>query len=175
MHNNTTEKQIEGNHYINMAIQPWELIERNGYDFFEGSALAYIMRWRAKDGVIDLDKAIHCLEHIKELALKGHYGEQFVTTTTERKADETNQTGRGTSPERKNPGDHQVQVNRRAGPVRRSVQSGQQSKGLGKDTAKADQTGEAEYGGPTYPIHTGFREAWEAAERRAGNTKRTKS
>lgn len=73
----TTKKQIDGTYYVNMAIQPWELIARNRLDYFEGAAAKYLLRWRAKDGVIDLDKAIHYLERIKELALEGHYGEQF--------------------------------------------------------------------------------------------------
>lgn len=73
----TTTKQIDGRHYTDMAIQPWELIERNRLDYFEGAAAKYLLRWKTKDGVIDIDKAIHYLERIKELALKGHYGDQF--------------------------------------------------------------------------------------------------
>lgn len=73
----TTKKQIDGTHYIDMGIQPWELIARNRLDYFEGAAVKYLLRWRTKDGVIDLDKAIHYLEHIKGLALNGYYGEKF--------------------------------------------------------------------------------------------------
>ncbi len=73
----TLNRQVDGAHYAKMGIQPWEIIERNGLDFWEGSTLAYLLRWKEKDGVIDLDKAIHYLERIKELALKGHYGDQF--------------------------------------------------------------------------------------------------
>ena len=67
------KKQIDGDHYKNMGIQPWEIIEKNGLDYFEGAALKYLLRWRKKDGIIDLDKVIHYVERIKELAQTGHY------------------------------------------------------------------------------------------------------
>ena len=70
------KKQIDGSHYVGMAIQPWEIIEHNGLDYWEGAALKYLLRWRKKDGVIDLDKVIHYIEHIKYLHAKGYYGEQ---------------------------------------------------------------------------------------------------
>ena len=73
----TTDKQIDGDHYKNMPLQPWEIIEKNGLDYWEGAALKYLLRWRKKDGVIDLDKIIHYIEHIKSLAESGHYGDEF--------------------------------------------------------------------------------------------------
>lgn len=73
----TTAKQIDGQHYTTMPLQPWAIIQRNGLDYWEGNAIKYILRWRRKDGIIDLDKAIHYCEHIKSLALAGHYGDQF--------------------------------------------------------------------------------------------------
>jgi len=73
----TLEKQIDGNHYRSMGIQPWEIAERSKLDYFEMNVVKYIMRWRTKDGIIDLDKVIHYVERIKELAKQGHYGEQF--------------------------------------------------------------------------------------------------
>lgn len=74
----TNTKQIDGTHYKDMPIQPWEIIEKNRLDYFEGNALKYLLRWRRKDGVIDLDKVIHYIEKVKELSLLGHYGEEFV-------------------------------------------------------------------------------------------------
>lgn len=67
-------RQIDGTHYEDLAIQPWEIIELNKLDFWEGCVLKRLLRWKKKDGVIDLDKMIHELGHIKELAKKGHYG-----------------------------------------------------------------------------------------------------
>lgn len=67
-------KQIDGTHYEDLAIQPWEIIERNKLDFWEGCVLKRLLRWKQKDGVIDLDKMVHEIWKIKELAQKGHYG-----------------------------------------------------------------------------------------------------
>lgn len=77
----TLDKQIDGDHYQKMGIQPWEIIEKNNLDYWEGAALKYLLRWRKKDGIIDLDKIIHYIEHIKSLAQKGHYGEKYATKT----------------------------------------------------------------------------------------------
>jgi len=60
-------KQIGGDHYKNMAIQPAEYCQRNRLDFMESSAIKYISRHIQKGGVKDIDKAIHCLEILKEL------------------------------------------------------------------------------------------------------------
>lgn len=71
------DKQIDGKHYTDMKIQPWDIIEAHNLDYFEGAALKYLLRWRKKDGVIDIEKCIHYLEKIKDRAEKGYYGEQF--------------------------------------------------------------------------------------------------
>ena len=73
------DTQIDGTHYKDMGIEPWEIAARSDLDYFEMNPIKYIMRWRKKDGVIDLDKAIHYIKHIKELAESGFYGEKFVT------------------------------------------------------------------------------------------------
>ena len=70
------KKQVDGEHYIDMAIQPWEIIKKNKLDYWEGAALKYLLRWRVKDGIIDLDKCIHYLEQIKTLYKQGYYGEK---------------------------------------------------------------------------------------------------
>ena len=72
------KKQVDGTHYKTMGIQPWEIIEKNHLDYFEGAALKYLLRWRHKDGIIDLDKIIHYVERIKELALSGYYDDATV-------------------------------------------------------------------------------------------------
>lgn len=59
--------QIGGTHYEDMAIQPWEIIERNGLDFWEGNVLKYLLRHRAKNGVEDLLKARDYLNHLIDL------------------------------------------------------------------------------------------------------------
>ncbi|RPJ29890.1 MAG: DUF3310 domain-containing protein [Verrucomicrobiaceae bacterium] len=59
--------QIGGNHYTKLAIQPWEVIENNEMGFFDGNALKYLMRFRDKGGVQDLEKARHYLDKLIEL------------------------------------------------------------------------------------------------------------
>ncbi len=71
----TLKVQVGGSHYKNMKLQPWEVIEANDLDFWEGNALKYLLRWRSDKGKPeeDLDKIIHYVEHIKSLYKKGHY------------------------------------------------------------------------------------------------------
>jgi hypothetical protein len=58
--------QIGGHHYKDLAIEPWQVIDACGLNFYEGTAIAYIMR-RKGDRVEDLQKAIHTLEHLIEI------------------------------------------------------------------------------------------------------------
>ena len=53
--------QVGGDHYKTMPIQPVEYIHRNGLGFIEGCVIKYVSRWRAKNGVQDLEKALHFL------------------------------------------------------------------------------------------------------------------
>lgn len=55
-----------GNHY-NVPIQPWDYIAANGLGFFEGNVIKYVTRWKRKNGVEDLRKALHYLEKLIEL------------------------------------------------------------------------------------------------------------
>lgn len=63
------DKQIGGNHYKDMPIQPSAFIDANGLGWYEGNAVKYICRHKVKGGKQDLEKAIHYLE----LALEKHY------------------------------------------------------------------------------------------------------
>lgn len=54
--------QIGGTHYKDMPFQPIEFIQANKLGFCEGNAIKYICRWRSKNGIEDLKKAIHYLE-----------------------------------------------------------------------------------------------------------------
>ena len=56
-----------GSHYKNYAIQPVEFITKNGIPFLEGCIIKRVCRWRNKDGVQDLQKAIHELELLIEM------------------------------------------------------------------------------------------------------------
>ena len=60
-------KQVAGNHYKDMPIQPVEFIHANALGYFEGNVVKYISRWRKKGGVADLEKAKHYVELLIEL------------------------------------------------------------------------------------------------------------
>ena len=59
-------KQVGGDHYKKMTIQPAEFINKNKLFFAEGNAIKYICRHSSKGGIQDIDKAIHYLEMVKE-------------------------------------------------------------------------------------------------------------
>ena len=51
-------------HYTHAAIEVIDLIEIFNLDFREGSAVKYILRWRHKGGIQDLEKAIWYIRRI---------------------------------------------------------------------------------------------------------------
>jgi len=63
---NAEERQVGGDHYSRFEIQPSEFIYRNKLDWCEANAVKYICRHGYKNGVEDIDKAIHYLELLKE-------------------------------------------------------------------------------------------------------------
>jgi hypothetical protein len=67
------EKQVGGDHYKDMAIQPTQYAEANNLSFCEGCIVKYISRWRKKGGVEDLRKVIHYAELLIEEELKNAY------------------------------------------------------------------------------------------------------
>lgn len=64
------EKQVSGDHYKSLKIQPIEFIHANGIPFAEGNVSKYVTRWRGKGGLADLEKAKHFLEILIELERK---------------------------------------------------------------------------------------------------------
>lgn len=65
------EKQVGGDHYKQYVIQPIEFITKNNIPFIEGNVIKYVLRWRDKNGIQDLDKAIHYLELLKDIKRNG--------------------------------------------------------------------------------------------------------
>jgi hypothetical protein len=59
--------QVGGQHYKSMPIQPIEYIHANGLGFAEGCVVKYVTRWKAKNGIADLEKARHFLDLLIEL------------------------------------------------------------------------------------------------------------
>ena len=56
------KKQVGGSHYKKYKIQPVEFIVKNNIGFCEGNIIKYILRFKEKGGVQDLEKAKHYIE-----------------------------------------------------------------------------------------------------------------
>lgn len=54
--------QVGGTHYKEMKIQPIEFIQANDLGFEEGNAIKYICRYKSKNGIQDLEKALHYIQ-----------------------------------------------------------------------------------------------------------------
>lgn len=61
-----SKTQVGGGHYEAMSIQPWDIIDAHGLNYYEGNVLKYLLRHRAKNGVEDLKKARHYLDKLIE-------------------------------------------------------------------------------------------------------------
>ena len=59
--------QVGGDYYKTLKIQPIEYAYHNNLGPIEAMVLKYITRHRAKNGLQDIEKAIHLLEMLKEL------------------------------------------------------------------------------------------------------------
>lgn len=59
---NSLDIQIGGSHYKSMTIQPVEFIHVNNLSYLQGNVIKYVTRYREKNGVEDLKKAIHYIE-----------------------------------------------------------------------------------------------------------------
>jgi hypothetical protein len=61
------DRQVDGTHYQQTAIQHWDFAASNEFDYFQGQITKYITRWKKKNGLKDLDKALHFLEKYIEV------------------------------------------------------------------------------------------------------------
>jgi hypothetical protein len=64
---NPLNVQVGGGHYKGFAIQPVEFIHANDVPFIEGNCIKYLMRWREKGGIKDLEKVKHYIDLLIEL------------------------------------------------------------------------------------------------------------
>jgi hypothetical protein len=60
--NNPLEKQVGGDYYKTLAIQPIEYSMKNNLDACQHSVVKYVTRFRAKNGIEDLKKARHFID-----------------------------------------------------------------------------------------------------------------
>ena len=64
--------QISGNHYKEMAVQPWELMEsvlthEEFVGYLKGNVIKYALRAGRKQGTDDLGKCKHYMMKLKEV------------------------------------------------------------------------------------------------------------
>ena len=67
-----SDRQVGGNHYKNMAIQPTEFCQRNKLSFCEANIIKYACRHGFKNGREDVEKIIH----YAQLLLEFNYPEE---------------------------------------------------------------------------------------------------
>jgi hypothetical protein len=65
--NNALTRQVDGDHYKKLKVQPVEFIHANNIGYFEGNVIKYVSRWRDKNGLADLEKAKHYIDLLIEL------------------------------------------------------------------------------------------------------------
>lgn len=61
------DKQEGGSHYKEFEIQPIEFCQKNKLGACETNVIKYVCRHKRKNGVEDINKAIHYLELLKEI------------------------------------------------------------------------------------------------------------
>jgi hypothetical protein len=67
------EKQIGGDHY-KTPIEPWDYIIANDMGYLEGNITKYISRYKKKNGLQDLEKALHYLQKLIEVTKEKEQG-----------------------------------------------------------------------------------------------------
>ena len=60
------KRQVGGNHYSRYNVQPIDFIIDNNLDWCEANVVKYITRWRDKNGIEDLRKAMHYIQLLIE-------------------------------------------------------------------------------------------------------------
>lgn len=65
-------RQVGGVHYRGTqaanGMQHWDVVHAFNLDYFQGNITKYLFRWKDKNGIQDLEKALHYLEKYLELA-----------------------------------------------------------------------------------------------------------
>lgn len=75
------KKQAGGDHYKKNRIEVWDFIAANKLDYFQGQIIKYVVRFRNKNGMLDLDKAEHFIQKLKEIEKMELDQQEFKVTT----------------------------------------------------------------------------------------------
>lgn len=70
------DHQIGGGHYRISPLQPWDIIQSWGLNFWQGNIVKYVLRAPYKNGKEDFEKARHYLDYLIE-----NYDRLFPTST----------------------------------------------------------------------------------------------
>jgi hypothetical protein len=58
--------QIGGTHYSDTELQHWDFAMLNQLNYLLGCATKYVIRWKKKNGIEDLRKAVHYIAKAEE-------------------------------------------------------------------------------------------------------------
>lgn len=61
-----SERQTGGDHYKKLKIQPMQYSLANNLNYAQANTIKYVTRYKDKNGIEDLKKAIHCIELLIE-------------------------------------------------------------------------------------------------------------
>lgn len=64
---NANKRQIGGDHYRKHVLEHWDIVALYQLDYFQGCSTKYIMRWREKGGIQDLEKSRHFIDKYIEI------------------------------------------------------------------------------------------------------------
>lgn len=56
------KRQVGGDHYKRLRIEPAEFCHANQVPYIEGCVIKYVLRWRDKGKLQDIEKARHYLD-----------------------------------------------------------------------------------------------------------------
>lgn len=66
------QKQVGGSHYLNLKMQPVQLFAETRCTPFQANVIKYLVRYKDKNGLEDLQKASHYASLAKELNCLGN-------------------------------------------------------------------------------------------------------
>lgn len=74
------DQQVGGAHYQKGKVQHWDVVTIYGICYLMGNASKYLLRWRDKNGVQDLQKCQHYVDKAVEMWKAGHGLNMVVIT-----------------------------------------------------------------------------------------------
>jgi len=66
MNSKANDQQVGGEHYLKQTYQHWDFVLKTNLPYMEAQIVKYLSRWRAKNGVQDLHKALHFIDKLIE-------------------------------------------------------------------------------------------------------------